>query len=68
MPKANVKYGVEFTRNLGNFQNVKPSFVVELLDVEFNDVEDLDTYKDELSKHVDAWLVAKVEELDEDLK
>lgn len=66
MPQAKLKYGVEFTRNLGNFQNVKPSFSVEI-DAAFTDLADLDAIKDSLAETVDGWLIAKVEELDEEL-
>ncbi len=66
MPRAKLKYGVEFTRNLGNFQNVKPNFELTV-DAEFDSLEDLDVIKEEIAKKVDQWLVDKVNELDEEL-
>ena len=72
--QGKLKYGVEFTRNLGNFQNVKPSFelTVDVATSEEDEFEDqlneLDAIKNAIAEKVDAWLVQKVEELDEELR
>jgi hypothetical protein len=66
MNNGKVTYGVEFTRNLGNYQNVKPHFEVSL-DVGIDSLDDLDEIKDKLAEKVDEWLFQKVEELDKEL-
>lgn len=67
MPKGKITYGVEFTRNLGNFENVKPRYEVEI-DVDFIDLEDLNKLRKPLEEQVDEWLVNKVQELEAELK
>lgn len=72
--QGKLKYGVEFTRNLGNFQNVKPNFELTL-DVATSEngdlasqLAELDEIKEVIVEQVDAWLVKKVEELDAELR
>lgn len=64
--QGKITYGVEFTRNLGNFQNVKPSFELSM-DTEFENLDDLDVMKNAIAEKVDQWLIEKVNELDAEL-
>ena len=67
MTNAKLTYEVEFTRNLGDFENVKPRFGLTV-DVDYTSKEDLDELKEQLSAQVDEWLYNKVAELETELK
>ena len=67
MTNAKLTYEVEFTRNLGNFENVKPKFGLTV-DVDYNSKEDLEVLKTDITNTVDSWLTDKVEELEAELR
>lgn len=65
MKISQVTYQVEFTRNLGNFENVKPLFGATAT---LEDGDKVDDAYDKLTTLVDSWLTDKVEELETELK
>lgn len=67
MTKGRLTYGVEFTRNLGNFENVKPRFELSM-DLDTLDEDEVDDAHNLLTAQVDKWLTDKVAELETELK
>lgn len=61
MKNIRVGHGVEFTRNIGNFENVKPNFNISA------DVEEGETAEEVYQKlvdKVDGWADAYLETID----
>lgn len=58
-------YGLRFTRNLGNFQNVTPYFEIT---EDKRETETLDQLVNRVVNKVEALMEAKVNEIDEDAK
>lgn len=65
--KVKVVYNAGFTKNLGNFNNVKPEFGLEAI-VEVDSLDEVDAVKEQLTEKVDEWLFAAVDELAEALE
>lgn len=55
-----IEYAKEVTINLGNFQNVKPSYKVS---VELYDNINPHDAKEKIKKIVDSWLEQEIEEI-----
>lgn len=67
MPYAKLKYGAELTKNLGNFENVKPISELEI-EVEYTTLDDLDALREVIKQKVDDWVLADAEDYVTQLK
>jgi hypothetical protein len=65
MTADRVTYGLAYTRNLGNFENVKPFFEIS---TDVRDGETDEEAKDRIVAKVDKWVEDAVEQIDEEAK
>lgn len=61
MGLTNVTYGLQYTRNLGNFENARVYY--EITDT-VRDGESVDDAQARITNKVDSWVQARVEEID----
>lgn len=67
MTKAKLTYSVEFTKNMGNFENVKPRYELTQ-EVEYDSPEQLEALRADLEETVEGWLVERVDALSKKLR
>jgi len=63
---TSVKYSVFYTRNLGNFENVKVGYEIET--DEFQPGENTERVRARLKEKADRWLQEDISEIDRDAK
>lgn len=63
---TSVRASVFYTRNLGNFENVKVGYEIET--DEFRPGETIDQLKNRLKAKANKWVEEDIKEIDEDAK
>lgn len=63
---TSVKYSAFYTRNLGNFENVKIGYEIET--DEFLPGENTESIRARLKAKVDRWVQEDIQEIDRDAK
>lgn len=63
---TSVRASAFYTRNLGNFENVKIGYEIE--SDEFREGESIDQFKARLKAKVAKWVEEDIKEIDEDAK